>query len=255
MAVRIRICLAVVLSLALEMPVSAAGICSDESTCAPVGVPILMYHHIRDYPYRADVIGSQLSLSPEIFEKQLTALKDAGYHTVSFAELAGGQASPGSVVLTFDDGYDDAVTTVLPMLARHGFSGTFFIITGRIGKPGYVSEADLKTLMDAGMEIGAHTVNHRDLRFLPTAIAEQEMEGSFEALWSRRIPVSAFAYPSGKYGKGTLAILRRVGVPFAVTTSQDLAVIGRTNPLLLPRFRMQERTSMEALLSSFDQRR
>ena len=40
-------------------------------------------------------------------------------------------ARAGLVGLTFDDGYADFVTEVLPVLRRYGFTATVFVLAGR----------------------------------------------------------------------------------------------------------------------------
>lgn len=50
-------------------------------------------------------------------------------------ELARGAIVPRTVVVTFDDGYDDTLTVTLPLLQRHGVPATVFVTTGNPGKP------------------------------------------------------------------------------------------------------------------------
>ena len=44
--------------------------------------------------------------------------------------------------------------------ARHHFTATFFVMTVVLGKPGWMTRADVRTLDRAGMTIGAHTWDH-----------------------------------------------------------------------------------------------
>ena len=55
---------------------------------------------------------------------------------MSTAELLAARAAgagKGQVGLTFDDGYADFAEYALPVLRRHGFTATVFVIAGRLG--------------------------------------------------------------------------------------------------------------------------
>jgi peptidoglycan/xylan/chitin deacetylase (PgdA/CDA1 family) len=117
-------------------------------------------------------------------------------HTISLHELAAGEFAPGDVVLTFDDGFEDALTTVLPILKARGMRGTFFIVTDWVGKPGFLDWAGIEKLRDAGMEIGSHTVDHARLAELREGRVESELRDSKRILQERlHIPIEAVAYP------------------------------------------------------------
>src|SRR5437868_2896315 len=77
--------------------------------------------------------------------------------------VAGASASADTVVsLTFDDGLADQYDA-RPMLEELGLNATFFVNTGRLGRSGYLTTAQLVELQAAGHEIGGHTVNHARL--------------------------------------------------------------------------------------------
>ena len=63
-------------------------------------------------------------------------------------------------VITIDDGWDDGYTYALPILQSHGFVATYFVIAGRIDRPGFLTSAHLQALVAAGDEIGDHTMDH-----------------------------------------------------------------------------------------------
>ena len=79
------------------------------------------------------------------------------------------------VSLTFDDGLRCQFERAVPVLDQHGFRATFFLVanTDRIHTDGYShpawSKTDwngediefLKGMVQAGHEIGAHSVHHR----------------------------------------------------------------------------------------------
>jgi peptidoglycan/xylan/chitin deacetylase (PgdA/CDA1 family) len=64
------------------------------------------------------------------------------------------------VLLTFDDGSAGQYTRALPLLRRHHFVATFFVMTVALDKPGWLSRAEVRALDHAGMTIAAHTWDH-----------------------------------------------------------------------------------------------
>ena len=100
------------------------------------------------------------------------------------------------VSITFDDGRISNKTAA-EALTHHGMSGTFFINSGNIGKPGYLSLPDVDAMALSGNEIGGHTVNHPDFSvFTVNEISRQVCEDRNTLLgWG--FPVRSFAYPFG----------------------------------------------------------
>ena len=205
------------------------------------GVPILMYHYIRVNPVPTDRIGFGLSIAPADFESQMTYLESRGYRSVTIAEIASGAAARGPgrpVAITFDDGYDDAYTVANPILARHGFKATFYIITALVGRSRYMSWEQVRELAAAGNVIGSHTMNHRDLTRLDVMSLYAELAVSQTTLEAQvGQPVLDFCYPSGRYDLAVRDMVRHVGYRTAVTEQP-----GRARPgddlLALPRVRV-----------------
>ena len=80
---------------------------------------------------------------------------------------AGAAAAVRTVLsFTFDDGDVDQLAAAR-VLHRYGLHGTFYIITGAVGAPNYVTLPDLHTLAAEGDEIGGHTVSHVELPHVP----------------------------------------------------------------------------------------
>lgn len=112
--------------------------------------------------------------------------------------------------------------------------------------------AQLLRLRDAGMGIGAHTVNHPILTSLPVAEARQEiMQGRAELEHLLAQPVPLFAYPNGKpgedYGPEHVAMVREIGFEAAVSTAW-----GRARDAIdyfqLPRFTPWDRSDARFML-------
>jgi peptidoglycan/xylan/chitin deacetylase (PgdA/CDA1 family) len=99
--------------------------------------------------------------------------------------------------------------------------------------------SELRALRGAGMEIGAHTVNHPILASLSLKEAEREIGESQQHLKAiTGEEVALFAYPNGKpgrdFGPEHTECLRRLGFLAAVTTAPGYAD-AETDVLLLPR--------------------
>ena len=127
-------------------------------------------------------------------------------------EAVAAAAPPHGLSFAFDDGNASDVAQALPILEAHGLSARFFVLTGRLGEPGYLSTEDVARLHQAGMKIGSHGMNHRNWRTIDAA------ELRSETLDSRRIlgevigaPVTEAACPFGSYDRRVLRALRAAG--------------------------------------------
>ncbi len=90
----------------------------------------------------------------------------------------------------------------------------------------YLGPEECRALDAAGVELGAHTVNHLVLSSLSPEEQRAEIEGSVADLraWLGR-DVTTFAYPYGRawdYDERTLAILRELGFRGALTATNGL---------------------------------
>lgn len=94
-------------------------------------VPVLMYHHVHP-------LKSPLNVQPDVFERQLQALKQGGYRTLTieqFADYMNGKPVPDkSILITFDDGYLNNYTYAYPLLQKYGMTGVLFVVTGWVGE-------------------------------------------------------------------------------------------------------------------------
>ncbi|MCD8220550.1 MAG: polysaccharide deacetylase family protein [Ruminococcus sp.] len=83
-----------------------------------VFLPVLLYHSVTDLP------ETDFCISPETFESDLQYLQENGYETVSTEDLIAYTAGTGTlppklVLLTFDDGLYNQISTVLPLLEAY----------------------------------------------------------------------------------------------------------------------------------------
>jgi len=157
------------------------------------------------------------SINEQGMEDLLSRLRKLGYRTISSRVFRGWQRNEQTlperpVVLTFDDGYASHFDVVTPMLVRHRFTGTFFVTTDFVGRPGYVTWEQLRKMVFLGMEIGSHGKTHR----LLTQLSPEDK--TFELAESKRIieselgvPVRAIAAPGGFWSRSLAGTAQRLG--------------------------------------------
>ena len=94
---------------------------------------ILMYHRIN----QPDLLGHQMQpgmyVRPESFEMQMRFLKE-NYNVVRLQELSekigkGEKVTPGTIAITFDDGWLDNYTEAFPTLRKYELPATIFLAT------------------------------------------------------------------------------------------------------------------------------
>lgn len=191
---------------------------------------IMCYHGVG--PSSSERDPHFLRVSPSRFRAQIDVLRDAGFEFVTVAELArragGREPPPGLVAISFDDGMDDNHAVVLPILREYDVPATVYVATGFIGQPNpwiapefgsrMMTAQELRELVQAGFELGAHTVTHPDLSKLSFEQCLREMTESRKTI--ERLTgaeVETFAYPFCLYGQAARAAATQAGFVAAVT--------------------------------------
>jgi peptidoglycan/xylan/chitin deacetylase (PgdA/CDA1 family) len=217
-------------------------------------VPILMYHRINVADPSTPAVSRRLTVDPTDFAQQMSWLKRRGYRTVTQRELFDALCrrrliGRRPILITFDDGYRDVFFNASPVLVRHGFRATAYVVSGRIsnGDPSFLTWPLLHALERRGIEIGSHTVLHRDLTQLSTQRALAELVTSRRAL-ERALghPVQWLAYPFGRYDARVQELTRRAGYVLATTTRPGVRQSAAA-PLSLRRLRVLDSTGVRGL--------
>ncbi len=210
-------------------------------------IVVLTYHSI-------DSSESVISVSPEMFERQMSSLQAEGYQGLSLkdalAMLKNGDSIPEKrLLITFDDGYQNNLTHALPILKKYGFTATIFITTDRCGHLNdwpnqhtsiphlpMLSWDEVRVLDHEGIDIGAHTKSHPNLTEVDLGVAEAEIIGSKKVLEDHLgHAVSHFAYPFGKYNNDVKEIVKKnfegaiSTIPGRVNHGVDLYALKRIN--------------------------
>ena len=214
-------------------------------------VPILMYHVVK-----APAPGTpqaELWVPAGTFRQTVADLKKAGYAGVTMEQVHaawnGGPGLPAKpVVVSFDDGYLSHYEAAMPILREAGWPGVLNLKTGNIDPKGGIAPWQVKALVAAGWEIGAHSITHADLTTLDTAGLDREVGGSKRELEKEfGVKVSTFCYPAGKYDAEAEQAVKRAGFTTATTVDPGVAS-PKDNPLLLPRVRVNGSDSPQAVL-------
>lgn len=189
-----------------------------------VRIPILVYHYIRVNPDTRDGLGYSLSVTPTNFSAQMDWLAQNGYHPITTADLVaylkGERGLPARpIVITFDDGYADFYSTAIPILRRHDFTAVSYVVSGFLGRPGYMTAGEVISAQAAGFEIGSHTVDHVNLTKQSNDGLRYQLMASKEALERLlKRPVTSFCYPYGKFGAREANAVAAAGYQDATST-------------------------------------
>ena len=190
----------------------------------PESLLVLCYHGVAEVDDRVD--PDRIVISPRNLESQIRWLRRRGYQFATATALVDhGPPEARTAVLTFDDGWRDALTTVVPMLERWGIRATFYVCPGLwglqhgrvIGDAGrLMTRAEAVRLHEAGMELGSHSMTHPDLRKLDEHDLDWELTRSAaEIAGITGGPCRTFAYPFGLYGEREIAAVGRAGYELA----------------------------------------
>ena len=107
--------------------------------------------------------------------------------------------SENQLMICFDDGWRGLYDHKDLIIAR-GIHPTVFIAVDLIGRPGYLTENEIKELHSAGFRFQCHSWSHNDLTSFTGADLEKELSGSRQMLedifgW----PFDCICYPMGRY--------------------------------------------------------
>lgn len=206
---------------------------SAEASGPGGSVPILVYHGVE-----AATVGGEYDISPERFREHLFALKDAGYETISLAELYDFKQGRGTlpekpVVITFDDGRRDSYYGAGPILNALDFEASMFAISRYAGQKRndyYMDLAELRRMNNDSLwyvEAHARDAHDEGYKIGPASFGpfyanllwkdeEQRLENLDE--YRTRVAsdmaatqheleerlgteITAFAFPFGEYGQ------------------------------------------------------
>jgi len=216
----------------------------------------LCYHSIASAGPR------YLTVTAELFERQLAELRRRGIRSGDLAALAeleaGGRIEP-SAFLTFDDGFRDNYATALPLLRQYGFGAFVFVLPplvdggAALAWPEVAADQErypatmrsvtwamLEEMKEGGFEVGSHTLSHPHLPALAGEALRHELWESRARVRERLGSCDTIAYPFGEWSPEVAAAARDCGYRFAFSLPTAHGQWGAT-PHSIPRINVDYR--------------
>lgn len=198
-------------------------------------IPILLYHSISPF----EVSG--IWVSKRTFNKQIDWLFKNQFKCIETNDVFSEVIPPKSVLITFDDAYNNIYEEGIPILLNYGFSATLFVVSDYTGKKNtwdagfarrnHMGWDRLIELSGLGFEIASHTHTHRDLTRLSSKEIKIEMEFSKKTIEDRiGKSVQFLSYPFGRHSKLVRDLARDVGYKACFSSNsliRDRWAIGR----------------------------
>lgn len=140
--------------------------------------------------------------------------------SASAVPWAGPAATPArtpTITLEFDDGTDDHFG-VAKFLGRQKLPAVFYVNSGRLGNPKFLTLDQVRQIQRYGHEVGGHTVFH--LRLSEQDMAEQKRAVCVDRnqLLAAGIQATSFAYPFSDLGRSTASVAAACGYQSARMT-------------------------------------
>ena len=193
---------------------------------------VLLLHHVGAPPPK--VRQRKLYITADQLKAHVDWLQAKGYRFTTLTSAVESTDEPVAC-LTFDDGFRELVTDALPALGK--IPATVFAVTSQVGQRGilfdgipadFASWDELKTLQNAGWEIGSHAHHHVRKPTLDDLEASQKT--LHENLGAK---ATALAWPYGAYDATTIEAAKQAGFRCAATTRSGRA--DRDTPFQLRR--------------------
>ncbi len=201
---------------------------------APAQAPwpiVLYFHHIgRKLPHFTSMSEGQFAYVLELLDEHCVVLAAS-----ALADERPPSTDRPAVVISFDDGYAETFSTVLPLLAERTLTAAFFVVTSEIGLEldhttldaslRRASWAELRAACAAGHVIASHGHHHEPMWDL-TNSARDELRHSqrlLSAQLERTYDLFAFPYGVMPSDVSELEFARAFSTKRAVATHWDCA--------------------------------
>lgn len=230
--------------------------------CASESFPVLMYHNVCDDESLVER-DETVHITKERLAEHFTALKEAGYNTISLEEYylyrtKGEKLPDNPVLITFDDGYISNYTIAYPMLRDYGYKAVIFVIASRMGADNiefpHFSWAQAREMERSGLiEIESHSFTHPDFFNLSYTETVSEMRLAKYAIESNLgKKCRFFAYPYGKMNMASTAVGKAAGYDMIFVGGDINADTANENLYELPRYSIRGSWTAEKLLDLID---
>lgn len=217
--------------LELEIPATTTIQVTPVVQSGTTTIPILVYHKISTPSLlpqsKKNKARDRFSVQSVVFESQMQLIENEGYTPLTIQELINAKMSgtlpPKPIAVTFDDGWRSQYNNALPVLTKYKIPATFYIYTGVIGSPAYMTWDNLHTLVNLKMEIAGHTKSHPHLTKTNPSKLDEELVQSKQVLEKNlRVHVSDFAYPYGNYNDAIIKAVMEAGYTSGRTSNKGI---------------------------------
>ncbi len=228
-------------TLALGTVIPAVPAVHAQTVAEPASAVVLMYHRFGE-----DGVPST-NIRLDQFEAHIATLTDGRYTVLPLEAivdaLAAGTPLPDrTIAITVDDTYRSTFTQAFPRLQAAGLPFTLFVNTDSVGQvAGALSWDEIRTMVEAGVTIGAHSAAHGHMAFMDRGTMEQDL-ARMTSTFLRELGFvpRLFAYPYGEYSAELVAMIENAGYAAAFGQHSG-AVAAGANRYTLPRFVLNER--------------
>ena len=198
-----------------------------------------MYHEVTDEPTTTGFQRpSAMAYKHPVreFETNLDQIAASGMKPECVDRILAGHTH---FLLTFDDGGRSALIAA-DLIERRGWLGHFFVITGFINRPGFVTKSDIRELRARGHLVGSHSHTHPDI-FSEISAAQVDYEWTYSRKMLADIlgePITAASIPGGHGNHLTERVAASAGYSFLFTSvprkvpweTDGMLCIGRVCP-------------------------
>lgn len=195
-------------------------------------VVVLCYHRFEEK------VRDSLAITPAEFERQMQALKDAGFSVIPMQDFLAWRRGeknipPKSALITIDDGYVSGYDVAWPILKKYGYPFTMFVYIKYVNSGGKAITWDqLAEMRDGGVDIECHSFSHENLHGKPV---KKETAAEIASIgyenWLKKeigeskqiiekqlgIKVNVFTYPFGVYNQKARDAVKEAGYEAAFT--------------------------------------
>ncbi|MBF1326856.1 MAG: polysaccharide deacetylase family protein [Megasphaera micronuciformis] len=198
------------------------------------GIPVLMYHMI------GDIEDNDAVLKESHLREQMKFLKDNGFHPLTLDQLYeyvmfNKPVPEKPVVITFDDGYVDTYSIVMPLMKEYGFACTVFIPTYDADQGTRLSWNQIKEMQASGMTIAGHGYHHERLAQMNEDVLNREVAMCQKELKEQLgITNEYYCYPYGSNDEASQKAMKKNGIKLAFTMNPGWVKYG-DNPYALKR--------------------
>jgi peptidoglycan/xylan/chitin deacetylase (PgdA/CDA1 family) len=203
-------------------------------------VPILVYHRVENISYT-----DTPTVLAENFSKQMDLIHSKNYNVITLDELVEAiktnrKLARNSVVITFDDGYENNYKFAYPALKKYNFPATIFIISRKIGQKDYLSWDEIRQMQQNNISFGAHSRTHPYLPAISSKQQKEEIAGSKEDIEQKlNTEVKYFCYPVGGFNREVISLVKQSGFKGACTTNKGKGWLNK-NIYALKRIKMKD---------------